>query len=291
MLTPSWETSAGALLALLNGVNANELWMADLYTFTLLGGQVLRYSGSDIPLTVNGSTFQLGPILKRGPIKRSVGISVDNLTVQLSAPQTLLVNGTPMIQFISRGGLVNARLQLERLYAGADGVPVGTFIKFTGRVADITGGRHEKTLNIKSDTELLDVMVPRDVYQAGCKNTLFDAACGLTRAALTVSGSATGASDATRTSFPHALGQAAGYFSLGVVTFTSGANSGISRTVRQHTSGAMVVVQPWPFAVVNGNTFTVTPGCDKTQATCTSKFSNLVHFRGEPYIPAPQTVI
>jgi uncharacterized phage protein (TIGR02218 family) len=138
---------------------------------------------------------------------------------------------------------------------------------------------------------LLDVMIPRDVYQAGCKNTLFDGRCGLARAGLTVVGSATGASDAPRTSFAHALAQAAGYFSLGVVTFTAGPNTGIARTVRNHTSGVLTTVQPWPFVVTAGEAFTVTPGCDKQQATCSGKFSNLVRFRGEPYVPAPDTVI
>jgi len=69
----------------------------------------------------------------------------------------------------------------------------------------------------------------------------------------------------------------------------TGPNAGISRTVKTHTSGALTVLQPWPFAVASGNTFTAYPGCDKAQATCSGKFSNLVRFRGMPYIPIPET--
>ncbi|MEO8804636.1 MAG: DUF2163 domain-containing protein [Burkholderiaceae bacterium] len=291
MLAPSWESSVGALAALLNGAAGLTIKVADLYTFTLLGGQVLRYTSNDVALPVNGNTWLVGPILKRSKTRLSVGISVDQLKVQLSAAPTITVNGVPMMQFITRGGLANARLQVDRLFANAAGVATGVLPVFTGRVADISGGRHEKNISVKSDTELLDVMIPRDVYQAGCKNTLFDGRCGLARAGLTVAGSATGASDAPRTSFAHALAQAAGYFSLGVVTFTAGPNTGIGRTVRNHTSGLLTTVQPWPFAVTAGDAFTVTPGCDKQQATCSGKFSNLVRFRGEPYVPAPDTVI
>lgn len=292
MLTPAWESSAGALAALLNGSSNATLRMADVYTITLLGGQVLRYTSADVSIVVNGVTWVVGPVLRRGNIKLSVGISVDTLQIDLAAPASVQVNGTPMIQFIVAGGLTNARVDLYRVfYAIGAATPTGMLVLFTGRVADITGGRHLKTLQVKSDTELLDVMVPRDVYQAGCKNTTFDGSCGLSRAAFTSTGSATGASNASRTSFPHAMTQAAGYFSLGVLTFTSGANNGISRTVRSHTSGAMVTALAWPFAVANADTFSVTAGDDKTQATCSGKFSNLVRFRGEPYIPAPQTVI
>lgn len=291
MLTPSWESSGGALAALLNSIDSTELVMADLYTITLAGGAVLRYTSNDVPLTVNGNTFQLGPILKRGPISLSLGISVDTLSMQLSADESVQVSGVPMITFLTAGGFSNARLMLERLFANAAGMPVGTLISFTGRVASITGGRHEKTIEVKSDTELLDVMIPRDVYQPGCKNTLFDPRCGLNRATYAASTAASSVSNALRTSFGCTLTGAIGRFDLGVAACTSGANVGVTRTIKAYTVGGQLVVsQRWPFAVAAGDAFTVYPGCDKTQATCTSKFGNVVNFRGEPYIPAPETI-
>ena len=291
MLTASWEASPGALVALLNGASNAQLVMADLYTFTLLGGQVLRYTSNDVALTAGANTWQLGPILKRSKTKLTVGITVDQLKVQLSAAPTVTINGVPMMQFITRGGLANARLLVERLYADSAGVAKGILPVFTGRVADINGGRHEKNINVKSDTELLDVMVPRDVYQAGCKNTLFDGNCGAPRANFTLARAATGPSDAARTTFAHAIGVPVGYFSLGIVTFTSGPNAGVARTVRDHTASTLVTLQPWPFAVASGDTFSVQAGCDKKQLTCDTKFANLARFRGEPYVPAPETVI
>lgn len=296
MLTASWESSAGALLALLNG-DGKELVMCELYTITLLGGQTLRYTDSDVAKTIGARTFALGPILSRGRIKRSVGISVDTLTVKLSASAAVTVNSTPMIKFIALGGFTNARIQLERLYAGADGVPVGAVVKFTGRVAEIGGGRHEKTLELSSDTELLDVMVPRDVYQPGCKNTLFDGSCRVNRATFTFAGTATSATDVGRTTFSHGLGQAAGYFDLGSVKFTSGLNVGISRTVKRHPSGQFIVAYPWPFAVAIGDTFSAEAGCNKSNSDangCPKFYSSanvIKFFRGEPWIPAPETVV
>jgi uncharacterized phage protein (TIGR02218 family) len=171
--------------------------------------------------------------------------------------------------------------------------PVGALLWFVGRVADIVCDRYAAQITVKSDLELLDVQVPRDVYQAGCLNTLYDAACGKARAGYVATSTAAGATDARRITFAHSLAQAAGYFELGVCTFTSGANTGVSRTVKTHTTGApgyVTVLQPWPFAVASGDAYSIYPGCDKTRATCNSKFSNLGRFRGMPFIPAPETV-
>lgn len=291
MRTALWETSAGALAALLN--SRVPLQKADLYTLTLAGGTVLRWSGADVPLTGGGNTWVLGPGLKRSRVRFTVGVSVDSLQLTLHDILGTTINGQALIPFIRAGGLNNARLQLDRAFWGpTDTEPVGALLWFVGRVAEVESiDRYGAELTVKSDLELLDVMVPRDVYQPGCLNTLYDAPCGVSRAAFTVTGSATSASTADRTTFNHALAQAAGWFDLGVVRMTSGANNGISRTVKRHLVGTIAVMPPWPLAVANGDTFSIYPGCDKQQATCTTKFSNLARFRGMPYIPAPETVL
>ncbi|MCU0624551.1 MAG: phage BR0599 family protein, partial [Gemmatimonadaceae bacterium] len=81
-------------------------------------------------------------------------------------------------------------------------------------------------------------------------------------------------------------------FDLGIVRFTSGALSGVSRVVRSHvqSGGVLRLVAPLPAAPAPGDGIAVTPGCDKRQATCSSKFSNLARFRGYPYIPVPETL-
>lgn len=290
MRSALWETSAGALAALLN--SRAPLNKADLYTLTLQGGTVLRWSGSDVAITGNSQTWALGPGLRRSRVRFTVGLAVDSLQVTLTDILGTTINGTPLIPFIRAGGLNNARLQLDRCFWGVGATaPVGALLWFTGRVAEVPMvDRYEAQLVIKSATELLDVMVPRDVYQPGCLNTVYDAPCGLSRTSFTVTGSASSASTADRTTFNHGLAQAAGYFDLGVVRMTSGPNNGISRTVKKHTSGTIAVMPPWPLAVANGDSFSIYPGCDKQQATCSSKFSNLARFRGQPYIPAPETV-
>lgn len=83
-----------------------------------------------------------------------------------------------------------------------------------------------------------------------------------------------------------------GYFTLGVITFLTGINAGVSRVVEQYFSNGSVQVHPaFPVAPSSGDTFTITAGCDKQASTCITKFSNLIHFGGFPYIPNPESII
>ena len=158
---------------------------------------------------------------------------------------------------------------------------------FTGRVVEIDCGRSLATFNINSHLELLSQQMPRNLFQAGCLNTLYDGACTLNRASFAVNGTVT---SATASSVTASLSQANDYFTLGTVTFTSGQNDGFTRTVKGFTSGGtFTMLVPLPFVPAGGDTFTIYPGCDKKQATCSTKFSNLANFRGQPYIPQPET--
>lgn len=284
------RTAPAPLVTLLN--TSQALAFADLYTITLQGGGVLRYTSADLPITISGTTWARGPLIKRGRTKLSVGINVDNLDLTLSADSTVQVNTKPLLTFIAGGGLDGARLKLERAFMAAWGAaPAGTLVMFGGRISDVTMGRYEARLMVRSDLELLDAKVPRNLYQPGCTNTLYDAACGKNRAALTVTNAVAAAPAPSKSAFGSTLGQASSYFDLGVVAFTSGANAGVSRTIKSFAAGGLVtLIAPFPFAPAAGDAFSIYPGCDKTQATCSVRFANLARFRGAPYIPAPETV-
>ena len=291
MRTPSWETSSGALAALLG--SGAPLEKTDVYTITLRGGTVYRWSAHDLALQLGSRSFGVGPGLWRSRVRYTVGIDVDKLTLRLTDNTALQLNGRPFQTFVRGGGFDGALVQLERVFWGAaDTAPVGALLWFVGNVIDTEGDRNEATLSVASYLQWLRVQVPNGVYQTKCLNTLFDPQCGLSRTAFTVTGSATGATDSYRSTFTHSLGQTAGWFSLGVMTFTSGANAGISRTCKLHTSTVLTALQPWPFPVAPGDDFTITPGCDRLKSTCQSaKFNNLIRFRATPFVPAPETVL
>jgi hypothetical protein len=71
----------------------------------------------------------------------------------------------------------------------------------------------------------------------------------------------------------------------------TGANAGLTRTIRQMIGGATYQLKAWLYPVAIGDTFRFLPGCDHTAATCQGTFSNLAHYGGFPYIPPPETAV
>lgn len=291
------KAASSALLSLLA---SRQFFTADLYLFSLIGGGQLRYCSGDADIVWNGYDWtaggMTGPYFDRSGNKAQchwkVGLEVDTLTVDV-LPGSASVLGTPFLSAVRQGMFDGAEVTMYRAFMPTYGnVAAGTVIMFAGRVAEIDATRSVATFNISSHLELLNQNMPRNLYQAGCLNSLFDSACGLNRAAYAVSGTA--ASGSTSVLVNATLGQATGYFDMGVLAFAGGANSGISRTVKTYihgSPGTISLIAPFPGAIAAGDSFTVYPGCDKQQGTCQNKFGNLARFRGFPYIPDISTAV
>lgn len=85
------------------------------------------------------------------------------------------------------------------------------------------------------------------------------------------------------------------WFTAGKLTWTGGANEGLSVEVKRHRVEVdAVIVELWqamPEAISPGDAFTVTAGCDKRFATCRDRFDNALNFRGFPHIPGNDFVV
>lgn len=291
------KTGSGTLTAFLA---ANKRFvMADLYTFTLPGGTVLRYSSSGKLINFGGFSYLAGPRFVRSGMSQKRGIQVDSLTlfIYADARPEHAVNGVPMLTFIKNRGFDSAILSVTRVFAlDWDSAWVGGYISFLGRLSEvIDSGTAYVQMKVNSGLEVLDANMPADVYQASCLNTLFDTKCAINRAGFQATG--TVASGAISVSgFPTSLTQADGYFSsggMGTMLFTTGANAGIRRTVKTYlnAAGAVTFVAPFPSAPAVGDAFQIWPGCDLSQGRCSGFFNNLTNFRGQPYIPIPETML
>jgi len=272
----------------------NRLQVADLYTITLSGGQVLRWTNIDQAVVIGADTWVIGPGLSRGMLEMSAGVEAQAMDMTITADASQTINGQPMVPFILAGGFDGAEVVLDKAFRADLGAApwVGKIEQFFGRVSDVeSAGRLQVRVTVRSVLELFNLPLPPTVYQPQCRNSLYDANCGRDPATYTVTGFAQSASDGLRMQFAHNLLPASGYFDLGAITFVTGANAGIRRTVRQHSTTHIVVMQPWPAPVAVGDEFQVYPGCNLTLETCTSKFANSPRFRGHPFIPPPETVI
>ena len=280
------KTASAPLLALLNGSNAFQV--CDLYTLTLADGTVLRMTSADVSITWSGNAFATRPLLTRGKCRTVIGVEVDTLDVSVFPQAGNLLTGVSWAQAVRQGALDGAWLLVERAYVATWPVVVGTLVAFYGRVADADVSQSEIKLTVKSALELLNIQMPRRLYQSACTQTLYDAGCGLVKATYTVTGAVSGGSAVT--GFATALAQPAGYFEQGVLTFTSGANAGLKRTVKTFASGVFTFALPWPVIPTVGDAFSVFAGCDKRVTTCNAKFGNLANNRSYPEIPVPETL-
>jgi len=282
------KSASPALIAHLN--TARQFKMADLFTVTLASGAVYRYTTADIAVTSGGNLYQSTALIQRSGIKNSAGIEVDSVTLTVSAALDVQVNGVAFMSAAFRGDFDGASVQLERAFFDDWAQPpIGTLVLFKGRVSDVDGDRLGVRIDVKSDLERFNILMPRRVYQPGCSNALFDYSCGLAKASYTQAGVVQAGSTALRVLTNLSL--PAGWSSLGTLEFQTGVNAGQKRTVKYSEGGAFDLVNKLLAPPAAGDTVHAYPGCDKTLNTCAGKFGNTIRFRGQPYIPRPENAL
>jgi uncharacterized phage protein (TIGR02218 family) len=126
-------------------------------------------------------------------------------------------------------------------------------------------------------------------YGRRCDATFGDERCKVNLASHRVSGTIAAALSVLRFRVNGLTGQTAGRFRFGKLSFTSGANQGLSFDIEDHvTSGSSVELLFWipPERDVSvGDTFQVVAGCDKSFGMCRGTFSNQPNFQGFPHMP------
>lgn len=282
------KTVSGALTTLFNSNSAFA--KADLYTWTFQDGTVLRTTDADVALTFGGNTFaSCAPAMDRTKVTLTVGVEVDSVDITILPTAAQTVGGVAWPIAARLGYLDGATVLIETAYVQTWPTVVGTLHVFQGQISDIYPERALIKVTVKSALELLAQPFPRNVYQSVCLHTVYDSQCGAVKATFTFTGTVSASPAPTTTSIKTGHAQAAGYFDQGVLTFTSGANSGLKRTVKSYDpSTGFTFALPLPVAPSAGDTVSVFAGCDKMLATCTNKFANAGKFRGFPWVPTPE---
>jgi uncharacterized phage protein (TIGR02218 family) len=282
------KPASPTLVALLAG--SEQFIMADLYTFTLAGGSVLRYSAAPTALSANSQTFTLGPKFERSKTKLVIGVQVDELEVKVYPEPTDMIGDLSFLEAAWQGQLDGALLQLDRVFMPVYGdTSAGTVVLFAGRISDIDCSRTGIEIKCRSHLELLNIQMPRRLWQASCTHIFGGPMCQFNRSSLAVTFSAGVGS--TQTQISNAPTSTTP-FPLGTITGITGGNSGYSRTIAAFVSGGAVTVKlAFLFPVAAGDLFELLPGCDRTIATCRNVFNNAANFGGFPYIPTPETAV
>jgi uncharacterized phage protein (TIGR02218 family) len=117
--------------------------------------------------------------------------------------------------------------------------------------------------------------------------------CKVDVVALRQTGSVASSADAWSLVPNAGLTGAAGYFDDGIIKFTSGQMNGLSFEIKTWDGTTLELFAPLPEGKVlaPGDTFQIEPGCKHDTNDCQNKFSNIVNFRGEPFIPGMDQVL
>ena len=293
-----------ASTALQNLLATRAFNKARLFQIDMVNGGSLYYTAADTDVLVGGQTYSSGAnggLLfdtsgNAAKIRWKIGTEVDTLTFDV-IPNGATVNGRSFLSAIKEGVFDGAEVTVSNAYWPLQAwqrpiVPTGIVTMFVGRTADVSASRSLATFTVNSHLELLNQSMPRNLYQSGCVNTLYDSGCTLNQATYAVTGTA--ASGTAAGNILCALSQASGYFDLGKIKFTSGVSSGVWRSIKSYALGSpstIKLISPFPSAPAAGDAFVIYPGCDKSQSTCAAKFSNAPNYRGYRWIPENTTSV
>lgn len=277
-------------------LDSGSAWFADLFTFTLRSGLVLRYTSADADVVWGGYTWQSKtvngtPLIERGGITFDTGLAVDQLELSIHTDASMTVSGLPWPHAIRAGLLDGAEVILSRAVGPIGGAVAGVIPRFTGKVGPCNPGRVVSTLTVESLLAYLRAPVPRNVYQPACSNTVYDSGCGLDRVSRETAVTVTSVSD-DGLNIGVSGTHTADFYLGGFALFLTGASGNLNQqvTIKSNSANSLVLLYPFPVALQVGNTLALAPGCQKTLAACTA-YGNLARFRGHPHVPVPETLI
>ena len=313
------KTASGALATL---INSGVFYCADIYTITSVNGPVVRLTTADFDaIDTSAQRYSCGSIGSGSPkidLKQSRvqghwtrGLDSDQwLVAMLPTTQDPIsgvmtypdvIGGTPWLAACRAGLFDAATVLVQRAYWAAPPTPpltptaqtcVGSITIFSGIVGQVDCTQTITMFTINDYKSLLQLNMPRNLYQPSCRNLLFDTRCTLSAASYANSANATAGSSASGVVASPAAPGGSGSYQLGKMTCTSGLNAGFSRVIAAVNGSTYQPQYPFPFAVSVGDGFTFYPGCNKSTGSggC-GGFSNIANFRGEPFIPVPEVAI
>ncbi|HVV29124.1 MAG TPA: DUF2163 domain-containing protein [Rhizomicrobium sp.] len=254
------------------------------WKLTRRDGVVQGFTDHDRDLGFGGVTYLAVSGFTASEVQSSLGLSVDNLTLTGALSAATLNEAD-----LAAGLYDNAALEIWRVNWQDAGQRV---LMRAGTLGEVTRSGHAFQAEIRGLAQALNQPVGR-AFGHLCDADLGDARCGI--AVTAVEGAVIAAADARRFTVNGLDGAASGDFTGGRLTFTGGANAGRAAEVKRHAASAGIVsIELWQAmseTVMPGDSFTVTPGCDKQFTTCRARFNNTANFRGFPHMPGNDAVM
>jgi len=291
------KTISSQLLAYLLSTDVESTYLVDLITVTLQSGLTIYITDGQLAITYLGNRYE--PTKWGGwrceGTTTGLGIMSASAKITVVADATILMPNwdVPILEAMQLGLFDAAGISILSMYGSSYGeTDLGPVVRFAGTITEIKPtGRTMAEGECKPDTFTLNQPMPRRVLQPGCGWIFGDAGCTINKATYTVTNTVSPLSNNSVITPATAFSQPDGYYTQGVITMTSGRNTGLAGFVQLHVNGALQLNKPFLFPVAAGDAFSVVAGCDHSMQTCLQKFNNIQNFSGTPYIPNYETAV
>ena len=270
--------------ALQSHLNGELTTLATLVKVTRTDAVVKGFTTHDQNVTIGGVLYKADGALTASAIESRAGLAVDNLEI------TGILDSADIIDADIQAGLYDfARVDVY-VCNWAD-ITQGVVSLRRGWLGQVTSAGTHYVAELRGMHDLLQRPVG-DTYTPECRFDLGDTNCGINLTALTVTGSVTSVTD-NANFIDTAQIAATGVYAYGKVTWLAGANAGQSMEVKAWDGIGQIITLwlPMSQAIQVGDTYSVTPGCDKRFATCKSSFSNGANFGGFPHVPGVGNIL
>jgi hypothetical protein len=281
-------------------------------------GQMLYCTDGRSPITYNGNVYQpsLFGYWKRGAQTVKIGFESNSIDCTVYSDEQfrpIYFPGTDNLVYlmdgIYAGLLAGAPVTIYRATMSTYGVVVGptggslVSTRFVGEVGEIQNlGPTKCTIKVRDLVYRLNLDCPQQLIQANCRWVLYSTGCTLIQANFTRTGQSIGGLVDPRTLSPTtnlSTISAAGTFSQGIITFTSGRNNGISYTVAVWSpvadSGHDLIQLDTPplFTMTVGDTFSISEGCNHTFPSCLNLQGEnaYINIGSAPFTPVPEAAV
>lgn len=252
------------------------------WRLTRRGGTRLGFTDHDRDLAFDDTIFEATSGFTATESREQVGLSVDNLEVAGA-----LISDRLSEIALAAGDFDDAAIEIFRVNWQD---PAQRILARTGSLGEVRRTGTSFTAEVRGLAHYLQQPRGR-LFQYTCDADLGDARCtvDLDRPEFRATATVTAITDSRRLIVDGLDDHDAGWFTRGILDFTSGANAGRAMEIKNHRTVAAGIEielwQPMGEAITVGDTATATAGCDKRIETCAARFANAINYRGFPHMP------
>ncbi|GAA6213039.1 DUF2163 domain-containing protein [Hyphomicrobiales bacterium 4NK60-0047b] len=252
-------------------------------------GTIKGFTDHDNNLEFDGVLYEAASGFVGSEAVSRVGLSVDNMEIHSALSSSALKETD-----LANGLYDNAEIEV---YLVNWANPVQRVLQRVGNVGEVKRGSLSFMAEVRGLAHNLQQPQGR-IFQQTCDAEIGDNRCTVDLDASAFSMTSVVADIQTPQTFTSSdlASYSTNWFNGGKVEWITGDNIGTKSEVKGHIrqSENLSIVSLWQklgSPIQAGDQFKITAGCDKTFATCKSKFSNQNNFRGFPHIPGNDFII